>query len=557
MRDPLFGPYTHQTLSSHHESDDSEFVTHQPCPKCGSSDANGIYSDGHTHCFSCGHHTVGAAGLGTNPQPQGEAKSFDIPGEIVAIKRRHITEETCRKFGVRYDADKKRLYFPYPTKDQRIGAVKYRHSGKEFSWFKDGGKPHLFGQQLWGTKGKSIVITEGELDCLSVFQVRPTWPVVSLPNGAHSAYKDLSKVINLLDGFEEIVLFFDNDDQGQEAATKAASLFDPKKVFIAYTVGYKDANEALMAGDSQAILQALWQKKQFKPRSIVEASTLRALVSRPITGKDASYHIEGLNEKTSGLRLGELVTVTAGSGVGKSTFCGELASSLIEQGHKVGYIALEESVQRTALRLMTVKAGRPLHEDNSVLSPEEMNEAFDATLGSGRLFLRDGFGSVDPDEILSDCRYLVRGMECKWIILDHLSILMSGSEIPDERKLIDLTMTRLRSFVEEVGCGLILISHLKRPQGDKGHEDGGEVHLGQLRGSHSIAQLSDIVLALERNLSGGSDTAKVRVLKNRFNGKTGPAAVLQYNELTGRQTEDPDAPLDSKEEAPPTNTSYF
>jgi len=223
--------------------------------------------------------------------------------------------------------------------------------------------------------------------------------------------------------------------------------------------------------------------------------------------------------------------------VGKSTFCGELACHLIESGDKVGYIALEESVQRTALRLMTVKANKPLHEDNSVLSPKELDEVFQQTLGRDNLFLRDGFGSVDPEEILSDCRYLVNGLGCKWVILDHLSILLSGSDNPDERKLIDLTMTRLRSFVEETGCGFILISHLKRPQGDKGHEDGAQVHLGQLRGSHSIAQLSDIVISLERNLSGGENSSLVRVLKNRFNGRTGPAGTLVYDELTGRQTE--------------------
>ena len=35
------------------EQSDSEFVQHIPCEKCGSSDAAGIYTDGHTYCFSC------------------------------------------------------------------------------------------------------------------------------------------------------------------------------------------------------------------------------------------------------------------------------------------------------------------------------------------------------------------------------------------------------------------------------------------------------------------------------------------------------------------------
>jgi twinkle protein len=85
---------------------------------------------------------------------------------------------------------------------------------------------------------------------------------------------------------------------------------------------------------------------------------------------------------------------------------------------------------------------------------------------------------------------------------------------------------------------MILISHLKRPHGDKGHEDGQQVSLGHLRGSHSIVQLSDMVIALERNLSAGEDHSNIRVLKNRFNGQTGPAGTLRFDTTTGRMVED-------------------
>ena len=194
---------------------------------------------------------------------------------------------------------------------------------------------------------------------------------------------------------------------------------------------------------------------------------------------------------------------------------------------------------------MSVKANRPLHLNNE-LPTDDLKTAFDASLGTGRVYLRDGFGSVDPDAILSDCRFMALAKEVGWIILDHLSILMSGNESHDERKLIDLTMTKLRSFVEETGIGMILISHLKRPQNDKGHEDGAQVSLGHLRGSHSIVQLSDIVVALERNLSAGDNLANIRVLKNRFNGQTGPAGAIVFDKGTGRMTEDLTTAFDSK-----------
>ena len=208
----------------------------------------------------------------------------------------------------------------------------------------------------------------------------------------------------------------------------------------------------------------------------------------------------------------------------------------MDQGHTVGYIALEESVKRTALRLMTVKANKPLHLDNQI-DETEFRQAFLDSVGSGRVFMRDGFGSCEVDVILNDIRFLVKSHGCKWIILDHLSILLSGNTDNDERKTIDMTMTKLRSFTEECGVGMILISHLRRSQGDKGPEDGGAISLQMLRGSHAIAQLSDLVACLQRDISSGANQSDLVVLKNRFNGCTGPAGKLQYGTETGRLTE--------------------
>ena len=233
-------------------------------------------------------------------------------------------------------------------------------------------------------------------------------------------------------------------------------------------------------------------------------------------------------------RSGELVVLTAGSGTGKSALAAGICRRFVGSDvGSVGYIALEESVKRTALRLMSIKANKPLHLNNE-LPEHEFRAAFDGSLGCGRVFLRDGFGSVDLDCILNDIRFLVAHHDVKWIILDHLSILISGNESQDERKTLDIVMTKLRSFCEESGVGMILVSHLRRNQGDKGHEDGAKVSLSQLRSSHSIGQLSDLVIALQRNITEGDGGTSVVVLKNRFNGCTGPAGDLAYNPETGR-----------------------
>jgi len=204
-------------------------------------------------------------------------------------------------------------------------------------------------------------------------------------------------------------------------------------------------------------------------------------------------------------------------------------------------IMLEEDTKRTALGLMGIEMNRPLHIDRSGVSEDELREAFTATVGSGRVYLYDHFGSSDLDNLLARVRYLAKGCGCGWIILDHLSIVVSGLGDGDERRLIDNAMTMLRTLVQETGIGLFLVSHLKRPP-DKGHEEGAKTSLSQLRGSHAIAQLSDMVLGAERNQQGDNpNVTTIRVLKNRFTGETGEACFLIYNPDTGRliETDEP------------------
>lgn len=244
---------------------------------------------------------------------------------------------------------------------------------------------------------------------------------------------------------------------------------------------------------------------------------------------------------TMGLRQRELVVLCSGTGIGKSSVCRELASWLVGHNETIGYIALEESVRRTALGLMGISINKPLHISMEGISEDDLRKAYEQSVGSGRVFLYDHFGSIDSDNLLSRIRYMVRGLGCKWIILDHLSIVVSGissTDSGDERRLIDNTMTALRSLVEELGCGMILVSHLKRPEG-RGHEEGAQTSLAHLRGSAAIAQLSDLVIGLERNQQDREtrDITNVRVLKNRFTGETGLAAALRYSRDTGRLSE--------------------
>jgi len=529
-------------------SDDSEFLEHIPCENCGSSDANSLYSDGHQYCFACEAYVPPGEDAPTNQRRTKRMAGF-VSGAVTALGKRKINEATCRKFNYQvgeYSGQKVQIENFLDDAGNLI-AQHLRFPNKDFVWLGDSKNAGLFGQHLWRDKGRMVVITEGAIDCLTVSQLQDNkWPVVSLPSGASRAKKDIARALEWLLGFEEIVLFFDNDEAGRKAVEECAPLFPPGRCKIARMADFKDANEAHQAGRSKDIIDAIWGAKVYRPDGVINGAEMwDSLTSDDEILDSADYPWDGLNTITHGLRCGELVTITAGSGIGKSALVREIAHFLLMNGETVGMLMLEESTKRTAKGLMGITMNKPIHLDLtpwSELPPEEKEArkaAYDATVGSGRLYLYDHFGSTEVDNLLNRIRYLAKGCGCKYIVLDHLSIVVSGLDDGDERKAIDVAMTKLRTLVQETGICLIMVSHLKRPSGDRGHEQGAETSLAQLRGSHSIAQLSDIVIGLERNQQDEKtkNIVTVRILKNRFSGETGIACHLHYDKETGRLAE--------------------
>lgn len=418
-------------------------------------------------------------------------------------------------------------------------AQKCRFANKGFSVKGDSKNLGLYGQHLWRGGGKMVTITEGEIDALSLSQQTGNkWAVVSVPNGADGASKAVAHSLEWLETFESVVFMFDNDAPGRKAAEECCLMLSVGKAKIA-TLPLKDANDMLVAGRGAEMVAAQWGAKPFRPDGVVLGQDLWDVVSAVDNTESFPYPWVGMNKKTYGMRQGELTTLTSGTGIGKSSICREIAYHLVTHGKRVGYIALEESVKKTAQGLLGIHLNVPLHIHGQTVTPAALREAFDSTLGTGNCVLYDHFGSMDVDRLVSKIRYMVKALDVQYVFLDHLSIMVSGYEEGDERRRIDGIMTKLRSLVEELDIALILVSHLKRPDGTA-HEEGGKTSLGQLRGSAAIGQLSDIVIGFERDQQsedGGEDETTVRVLKNRFSGETGVNCTLSYDRDTGRLTE--------------------
>ena len=467
--------------------------------------------------------------------------------ESLTVRSRGISEAIMSKYGVKAsvntsNGEVEAVYFPI-TRGGKLTAYKVRGLlEKSFHSIGDAKKPDLFGQSLAGQGGKFIIITEGEFDCLAVSQmlasVGKNYKVVSLPTGANDSA--IKQHMEWLEGFEKVVLWFDNDEAGNKARDACASLLSMGKVYTITTPdGLKDANDCLLAGKN--IMQILASAKPIKPDGILSGDDIIAEAVQGVELPIAHYPYAGLNDKLGGVRTPELVVITAGSGTGKSQFLRELVYYFYTSTpHSIALMFMEESVKRTALSIAGLSVDIPLH--STPTNQETVQKALHNVFGSGRIHAYNHFGSSDVDNILSKIRYFVKALDCKIVILDHLSIIVSGQDSGmDERKLIDMLMTKLRTLVQELDICIFAVSHLTRPEGDKGHEGGKETTLKHLRGSHAIAQLSDAVIGLERNQQAESEeernTTTVRVLKSRFTGETGVACKLEYNKVTGRMKE--------------------
>jgi twinkle protein len=302
---------------------------------------------------------------------------------------------------------------------------------KNFKFIGEPKKAGLFGAHLWRDKGKKIVITEGEIDALTVSQLQGNkWPVVSVPNGAQGAAKSISQAADWLEQFEQVIFMFDDDEPGRKAAQDCAVLLSPGRAFIARINGYKDANEAHQAGAGSKVIDAIWGAKEYRPDGVVSIDEVfETAFTETVAG--IPWPWKALTAKTYGIRSREMYAFGGGVGCGKSEVFKEIALHLNGLGHKVGYIAFEEAPGHSVKVMVGKLLGKRLHVPGAKVSKKELDSAT-ATL-SGKFHFFDHFGAMDYETISQRIRYMVLGLGCKHIFLDHLTALSSAMD--DERRL--------------------------------------------------------------------------------------------------------------------------
>lgn len=513
-------------------------IAHEPCPKCGSRDNLARWADGGATCMTpqCGYWEHKDGGRVAEQQVKDWTP---IRGSYQDLPKRGLKRETLEFWRYQTNDDGVPCHIAnyYDPDSGELVAQKLRRPNKQFSINGNGRSLPLYGQSLWQPGGKHLTIVEGEIDALSVSQAFDNkYAVVSIPNGAGGAEMAVAKAYKWIDTFGRIVLMFDADEPGRKATASVAPLLPPGKVCIA-KLPEKDANAVLVKHGPGAIVNAFWKAAPWCPDGIIEGSSIP--LEDLMRGASAGYPFPWprLQARVLGVRKGELTLWTAGSGIGKSTVVRELGYSLLmDHGCKIGNVFLEEPNLKTAQGYVAIHNNIPLGRlrfTPSLLSPDQWLASRQQTID--RMFFDQHFGSVDSTKLISRIRYMAVVGKADFVLLDHVSIVTSGLESSKEgeRKDIDILMTRLRSLIEETGIGIIAVVHLKRT--DRNFNEGDAVSLSDLRGSASLEQLSDNVLALERDQQSDQPTRMlVRVLKCRETGETGEADTLDYNRETGR-----------------------
>jgi len=519
---------------------------HAPCPKCSSSDAFSYKDeDEWGFCFSCNKNSpinseVTASVYSKEKYDMhtlNEIESYDTRG----FQERGITKTVAAYYGVKVsyaeDGTISSHFYPY-TKDSRIVAYKERKLPKKFvihGEFKD---VQFFGQNVC-TGGKRIVIAEGELDALAVAQAQYDkyqrfYPAVAIPSASSKSL--ILEQREWLRSFDEVILCFDMDEPGQKAAQEAAKIIGYDKVKLV-TLPEKDPCDVLIKHGSSTLMSCIFDAKEMSPAGIVKGEAVweQFKLKQSITSLPYPECLDSLNEKLFGMRLGEIVLFTSGTGSGKSTVIKEIVLDILENTKDmVGMVSLEESVGDTAEKFIGMVLKKNLTTDN--VSEEEQYEGFKTVFGDERLVLLDHQGSVS-DESLVDKMERLALMGCKYIILDHITIAVSeGSKGKTGNEAVDSLMSDLLKLCKKHNIWLGVVSHLRK--GEKPFEEGHLPSIDDIKGSGSIKQISFDIIAFSRNMIAETEqlrnTIKLRVLKSRFTGKTGDCGSTSYDSKTGR-----------------------
>ena len=518
---------------------DAEFLGHQSCPKCSSSDALGVYSDGHGFCFSCQTHFKEVDNVEATANVVSYNRPAEMYGQPMAMPERRISLDTVRKYGVTVETvpnghEAFKHHYPYYDRSNKfIGTKARRVSDKSFSTSGNMKDNTLFGQQLFKNEGRFVTVVEGELDALAAFEMLGSkFPVVSVSKGASGAVKDFKQNLEWLEGFENVVIAFDNDTAGREAADKCAQVLSPNKARIVTMSMFKDASDYLANNKIRDFTNEWWEAKPYRITGVITLEDAWADFVKRGTEEIIPFpeSFGMLNSMLNGgIAAGEITVLGALTSIGKTTMVNEIVYHFWKNTSKnIGCAFLEASKGEAVENLLTIHTGHNLSlEDRRNIDFDKLHTDI---ITDGRILLLDHHGAVDSDELFIKLRAMVKGSGCEILVIDPLQAAVTSNA----NETIDDFMDRLLKLAKETDVSIIVVSHMRKPSLSNPHN----VNEYDLKGSGSINQIAFNTILLSRDKMSEDEYARnstmVQVVKCRRTGLTGMAGWLYYNSYTGR-----------------------
>lgn len=412
--------------------------------------------------------------------------------------------------------------YPYPN------GYKFRvHEGKKFST-----TPGI-SLSLWGLasfnpgQSQELVITEGELDAMSAYQMlNAKVPCISLPSAStpDKVWTD-SSVMEFLLSFKRIYCSFDSDGKSDKYIAKLAGLL-PNRVYQMHHTKYKDANEFLQAGAKEQYIQCKFNATKYQPDNIWSTTgDFLKIFDEEHTDHSTPTMITKLDDVIEGLMKGKLTVFQAPEGTGKSEFMRLLEYNMLQQDKRIAIMHLEESQQRALLGLCSyylncnVTRKTLLDETSGQLVRDTIEE-----IGDTENLIMFQLGEADdPTTLLDKIRYLVVGCGVDYVFFEPIQDLAYfRHDDGSVEQFLSSMATKLAILARDLNVGIITVAH---------ENDNGDV-----RDSRMISKRAAVVIRLMRDIMSEDETIKntteLLVLKNRPTGGTGHGAFLRFNSKT-------------------------
>lgn len=553
------------------------FTKHTECSACGSSDGKALYNDGSWHCFVCRDTSPSEDFKADNGKKPSKVKSTvkedmevkpsnkpaitaeentRIKSETSASGKdfRGIRDDIYKMFGVRHAFSEEtgevtEQYYPC-TQEGQLSGYKVREVPKNFySKGRTGADCDLFMQFKFNRGGKYLLITEGEVDSLSAYQMLKDYAtsknsdfetaVVSPTTGAGSK-KQIAAQYKFCDSFDNVILCYDMDKAGQEAAEEVIKYLPKGKVKV-MQMRLKDANEYLQQGKQREFLSDFYDAKSYVPAGVVGSSSLynQMLENAVVEKVPLPPFMKKFDNMIGSIELGTIGLIAAGSGAAKTTVANELLYFLLfNSPHKVGVVSLELTCAQYGQAMLSrhienkIALIRDPQEKLRFLQQEKIKakatELFLDENGNDRFMLideRDGSVEVLQDKI----EELIISCGCKLIILDPLSDIFDSLTIDEQAKF----MKWCKSMIKNYNVSFIMIAHIRKSGNNKdAASTGAFIPEESIAGSSTSFKSASWVLMMLRDKYNLDpiirNTTKLILSKNRAGGETGDAGSLYY-----------------------------